>query len=86
MFNKEMIESDEKLKSYCNVHKLNPEETDCIELYKLVYSTDSYCIFNGKFVVTNGTSTITNYGSFAGDSITATSPIVNTATSAVIKF
>lgn len=36
MFNKEMIESDEKLKLYCNIHKLNPEDTDCIELYKLV--------------------------------------------------
>lgn len=86
MFNKEMIESDEKLKLYCNIHKLNPEDTDCIELYKLVYSTDLYCIFNGKFVVNNGTYTMTYCGSFKGDSITATSPIVNTTTSAVIKF
>ena len=76
MFNKEMIESDEKLKSYCNVHKLNPEETDCIELYKLVYSTDSYCIFNGKFIGNNGTYTMTYEGNLLGNSITATSPIV----------
>lgn len=75
MFNREMIESDEKLKSYCVLHKLNPEETDCIELYKLVYSTDTYSIYNGRFVVDNGTYTMTYGGSLLGNSITATSPI-----------
>ena len=36
-FNTQMIESNDKLKSYCEVHKLNPEETDCIELFNIVF-------------------------------------------------
>ncbi len=36
-FNIQMIESNDKLKSYCEVHKLNPEETDCIELFNIVF-------------------------------------------------
>lgn len=66
-FNKEMIESDEKLKSYCMLHKLNPEETDCMELFNLVYSTDGCFILDGKIIgknyyvkLNNGTITTTN--------------------------
>ena len=59
-FNKEMIEADEKMKSYCTLHKLNPEETDCIGLFKLLYSTDLYLIKNGKltayYPLENGSS------------------------------
>lgn len=51
-FNKEIIEADEKLKSYCLLHKLNPEETDCMELFKLVYSTDGCVVANGTLMGT----------------------------------
>ena len=47
LFNKEMIEADEKLKSYCILHKLSPEETDCMELFKLVYSKDVCWVTDG---------------------------------------
>lgn len=63
-FNKEIIEADEKLKSYCLLHKLNPEETDCMELFKLVYSTDGCVVANGTLmgttysVIDSGTITI----------------------------
>lgn len=53
LFNKEMIEADEKLKSYCVLHKLNPEETDCIELFKLVYSTNGCAVVNGVLIGTS---------------------------------
>ncbi|MBU5331748.1 hypothetical protein KQI61_06025 [Anaerocolumna aminovalerica] len=47
-FNKMMIESNEKLSSYCKLHKLNPEETDVDELFKLVYPNKTYSIRDGK--------------------------------------
>ena len=50
LFNKEMIEADEKLKSYCALHKLNPEETDCVELFKLVYSKDICWVTDGTLI------------------------------------
>lgn len=53
LFNKEMIEADEKLKSYCALHKLNPEETDCMELYKHLYSTDGCAVVNGILIDTS---------------------------------
>lgn len=46
-FNKQMIESNDKLKSYCEVHKLNPEETDCIELFNIVFPNQNYVIQDG---------------------------------------
>lgn len=46
-FNKQMIESNDKLKSYCEVHKLNPEETDCIELFEIVFPNHNYEIEDG---------------------------------------
>lgn len=50
-FNKQMIESNEKLLAYCNLHKLNIEEVDSDELFKLVYPDDTYKIIDGKLVV-----------------------------------
>lgn len=47
-FNRVMIESNEKMMSYCKLHKLDPEETDCVELFHLVYPNEHYCINNGK--------------------------------------
>lgn len=47
-FNKQMIESNEKLKDYCDIHALVPSVTDCVKLFKLVYGHDNYEIVNGK--------------------------------------
>lgn len=47
-FNRVMIESNEKMMSYCKLHKLDPEETDSVELFHLVYPNEHYCINNGK--------------------------------------
>lgn len=46
-FNKMMIESNDRLKAYCDLHKLSYEDTDCIELFKLVFPDDEYVIENG---------------------------------------
>lgn len=46
-FNKMMIESNDKLMSYCDLHKLSYEDTDCIELFKLIFPDDDYIIING---------------------------------------
>ena len=46
-FNKMMIESNNQLMAYCNLHKLSYEDTDCIELFKLVFPNKSYEIVDG---------------------------------------
>lgn len=46
-FNKMMIESNEQLKAYCDLHKLVYEETDCIDLFKLVFPNKAYEIVDG---------------------------------------
>lgn len=46
-FNKMMIESNDKLRAYCDLHKLSYEDTDCIELFKLVFPDDDYVIEDG---------------------------------------
>ena len=46
-FNAKMIESNPKLKSYCDVHKLNPEDTDVISLFDVVYGHNVYRIEDG---------------------------------------
>ena len=50
-FNKQMILSDKCMKSYCDLHKLLYEETDAIELFKLVYPDEEYEIKDGKMTV-----------------------------------
>ena len=50
-FNQTLIHSNEKLISYCNLHNLDPANTDCLELFKLVYPDDDYEIVDGKLVV-----------------------------------
>lgn len=47
-FNSQMIESNDRLKAYCNVNKLNPEETDVTELWKVVFGDTPYMINDGK--------------------------------------
>lgn len=46
-FNKMMIESNNRLITYCDLHKLSYEDTDCIELFKLVFPDDEYVIEDG---------------------------------------
>ena len=46
-FNKMMIESNDRLRAYCDLHKLSYEDTDCIELFKLVFPDDEYVIEDG---------------------------------------
>ena len=52
-YNTQVISGDEKLKAYCAVHKLDPAETDCDELKKVVYGEKSMreikadYVFNG---------------------------------------
>ena len=46
-FNKMMIESNDRLRAYCDLHKLSYEDTDCIELFKLVFPNDKYVINDG---------------------------------------
>ena len=47
-FNEQMIESNERMLVYCKLHKLNPRETDCEELFKIVYPNKEYIIVGGK--------------------------------------
>lgn len=49
-FNEDMICSNEHLKKYCDVHKLNPKETDVLNLWDIVYPEDDYNIMNGEMV------------------------------------
>ena len=50
-FNKTMIESNEEMLRYAKLHKLFLEDTDCEELFKLVYPNKICKIENGKMVV-----------------------------------
>lgn len=50
-FNKMMIESNNRLMAYCDLHKLAYEDTDCIELFKLVFPDDEYVIVDGVMKV-----------------------------------
>lgn len=66
-FNKMMIESNDKLKTYCDLHKLSYEDTDCIELFKLVFPNRLYIIRDGKMKVSDAmcvSSTALSYPSF----------------------
>ena len=50
-FNKMMIESNDRLMAYCDLHKLTYEDTDCIELFELVFPDDEYVIEDGVMKV-----------------------------------
>lgn len=49
-FNREMISSNEHLRKYCDVHKLNIEETDVFSLWDAVYPENDFNIMNGEMV------------------------------------
>lgn len=46
-FNAMMITSNDKLQSYCDVHKLSYEDTDAIELFSIVFPDQLYEINEG---------------------------------------
>lgn len=50
-FNKMMIESNNRLMAYCDLHKLVYEDTDAIELFKLVFPDEEYVIEDGVMKV-----------------------------------
>lgn len=50
MFNRQMIESNNKMKLHCDVNSLSYEKTDCIKLFELVYGHSNWKIENGSMV------------------------------------
>jgi hypothetical protein len=50
-FNSMMITSNEKLKAYCDIHNLAYEDTDVIELFKIVFPDEKYEIVDGVMKV-----------------------------------
>ena len=50
-FNSMMITSNDKLKTYCDVHNLAYEDTDVIELFKIVFPDEKYEIVDGVMKV-----------------------------------
>ncbi len=50
-FNSMMITSNDKLKTYCDVHNLAYEDTDVIELFKIVFPDEKYEIVDGVIKV-----------------------------------
>lgn len=63
-FNEQMITSNASMLAYCKLHKLDLRETDCEEVFKLVYPGEKYEILNGKMCPTECTP-----GRFAGKTI-----------------
>ena len=57
-FNEMMIKSNSKLMAYCDLHKLVYEDTDCIELFKLVFPDEKYVIEDGVMKVKEKTKII----------------------------
>lgn len=70
-FNKMMIESNDSMKAYCDLHKLSYEDTNCITLFSVVYPEKNYEIVDGVMKV-------------KADYITCTSPIVGSLTSKIM--
>ena len=46
-YNEQMITSNKNMTAYCKLHKLNPREADCEEVFKLVYPCQRLEIING---------------------------------------
>lgn len=89
-FNKMMIESNSKLMAYCDLHKLAYEDTDAIELFKLVFPDEEYVIEDGVMKVKEKTKVIPSvYGNIRvnGDiaTLSTTSDICCTSISSAIS-
>ena len=63
-YNEQMINEDERLKAYCDLHHLNPGDTDVDELRKIVY---------GNYITLTGNETMT----VTSETVIAGSPIVS---------
>lgn len=50
-----MIDSNEKMKNYCDLHNLNLGETDAIKLFKILYPDSEYVIEDGAIRVKENT-------------------------------
>lgn len=68
-FNSMMITSNEKLKAYCDVHKLSYGGTDAIELFKIVYPGKQYKIENGVISVSGQYVYLSSANDVVGHSI-----------------
>lgn len=64
-FNFAMNTSDEKMKSYCELHGLDMRKADCKKVFKLVYPSRDFTIVDGKMVV----GMIGTYPLKAGDAL-----------------
>lgn len=53
IFNRTMIEQDEKLKDRCDLYNLSYEKTDAVKLFKEVYDCENVKIKDGKLVKDN---------------------------------
>lgn len=53
IFNRTMIEQDEKLKDRCDLYNLSYEKTDAVKLFKEVYDCENVEIKDGKLVKDN---------------------------------
>ena len=88
-FNKMMIESNNRLMAYCDLHKLSYEDTDCIELFKLVFPDDGYVIENGvmkgkeKPQVSNNHMYVDNNGYITNRAIPYSNSISSAASTAI---
>ena len=69
LFNKILILSDEKLKNYCDLHKLDYEETDVEQVFKVVYPDKPFKFEDNKVIVSKNED-IKGYVIGADDSIT----------------
>lgn len=75
-FNSMMITSNEKLKAYCDVHNLAYEDTDVIELFKIVFPDEKYEIVDGIMKIKKKGVEI--YVSSARDTLDSLTSAINT--------
>lgn len=75
-FNSMMITSNEKLQAYCDVHNLAYEDTDVIELFKIVFPNEKYEIVDGVMKVKKKGVEI--YVSSARDTLDSLTSAINT--------
>lgn len=80
-FNKMMIESNDRLRAYCDLHKLSYEDTDCIELFKLVFPNDDYVIEDGVMKAKENSKIVTSSIYFDGSITNAITNAVSIDTS-----
>lgn len=68
-FNKTMIESHDTLLAYCKLHNLDVENTDCYELFKVVYPDETPVISDGKMKIVPKSNVSAFYSIAPEDSI-----------------